>query len=170
MNNVANILNNLGYLLIVISIVFIFTDVQLLASHWNALFSNDYYKMIGGGIPPKDVLFYDTFRWSLLLIGGISLVSKNVLAWIFLHAFMFLTFSTAVINLCSDLARWHYENINWNYFSTVIISGSILFFVFKTLNENAIKDELGVNKHQKIWLWSGIFVLTAIGILILELL
>ncbi|WP_431244828.1 hypothetical protein ACQ9BO_11610 [Flavobacterium sp. P21] len=92
MNNIDKVLSSLGYLLIVISIVSIITDVHLLVSHWHALFSNDYYKMIGGGIPPKDVLFYNIFRWSLLLIGGIGFVSKNVLAWICTQAFVFLTF------------------------------------------------------------------------------
>ncbi|CAD0009530.1 hypothetical protein [Flavobacterium salmonis] len=169
MNVSAKILSNLGYILIIISIVFIFENVDLLVSHWHELFTYDSYKMIGGGIPQKDVLFYDIFRWLLLLIGGIGFMNKNVFAWIFIQAFVILTFCTAAINLLSDFAT-HYESINLNYFLTLIISGSIMFFLYITLNQNAVKEELGVDKYQKIWLWSSIFASTTIGILILELL
>lgn len=167
MNDFDKVISNLGYLLMIISIVFICTDTHLLVSHWGELFAHDSHKMIGGGIPPKEVLFYDIFRWSLLLIGGIGLVSKNVLGWIFLQTFVLLTFCTAAINLFSDFAR-HYENINWNYFSTLIIASSIMVFVFKVFNWNTMKENMNVDKYPKIWLWSGILILNVIGILILE--
>ncbi|MTH14323.1 hypothetical protein [Flavobacterium sp. LC2016-01] len=164
MDTLEKTISRLGLLLIIIAVVFIFTDVKLLVTYWEKLSSYDSYKMVGSGVPQKYFLLFDTFRWLLLLIGGIGFVRKNVLGWIFPQAFVLLTFCGLTASLVTQFC--HYEVITWIFLRPVIIISSMMIFVFNVLNLNIMKEYLSFDKYQKIWLWSSVFILNAIGLLI----
>jgi len=153
----------LGFLLIICSIVFILIDLQLLMTNWKEL-SFQSYKMVGSGIPQKNVLLFNVFCWTLLLLGGIGLIRKSIAAWIFPQAFLLLSFC----NLINSLVQYFKinEEINLNYFAALVIVLSFSIVVFKFLNMKEVKDYLQFGKYQKTWLWLSVFALNIIGILI----
>lgn len=163
MISLEKITKTLGLLLVINSIVLILLDIQLLVTHWNEL-SYQPYKMIGSGIPQKNVLFFNVFCWTLLLLGGIGLIRKRIAAWIFPQAFLILIF----LNLLNSLFISYKinEQINVTYFAALIIVLSFMVFVFKFLNMREVKEYLSFGNYQRIWLWASIFALNITGIII----
>lgn len=163
MISLEKIAKALGWLLVISSIVFILIDLQLLVRNWKEL-SYQSYKIIGSGIPQKNVLLFDVYRWSLLLLGGIGLIRKSMAGWIFPQAFLLLSFC----NLINSLVQYFKinEEINLSYFAALAIVFSFMIVVFRFLNMKEVKDYLQFGKYQKTWLWLSVFALTIIGILI----
>ena len=163
MISLEKITKALGWLLVISTIVFILIDLQPLVSNWKEL-SYQSYKIIGSGIPQKNVLLFDVFRWSLLLLGGIGLIRKSIAGWIFPQAFLLLSFW----KLVNSLVRYFKinEQINLSYFAALVILLSFMIVVFKFLNMKEVKDYLELGKYQKTWLWLSVFALNIIGILI----
>lgn len=164
MNHLNKILNSLSLLLIIVSVIFIFIDLKLLVAYWKDLSSYDSYKMVGSGVPQKNVLLFGAFRWFLLLIAGFGLMYKNVLGWIFPLAFLLVTFCGLTISFLSHYSI--HEELFSIYFVGIIIILATIIFVFRFLNLDIVKQYLNINKYQKFWIWSSIFILNVIGILI----
>jgi hypothetical protein len=153
-----------GVFLIVISIIFILDDVRILVIHWNEIFSAEYYKMLGSGIPSKNILLFDIFRWSLLIIGSCGFLNKTILGWIFPQAFLLCSFSVLVY---SQIVFFRIHE-SFVYESVKLIIVNIVFMVatFKILNMIILKDYLSHNKMSSLFSWICIFTLNIIGLLI----
>ncbi len=163
MISLEKIAKALGLLLVICSIVFVLIDLQLLMTNWKEL-SFQSYKMVGSGIPQRNVLLFDVFRWTLLLLGGIGLIEKNILGWIFPQAFLLLSFVNSLNSLFVSYSI--YQQINLSSFAALIIVISFMVVVFWFMNLREVKEYLEFNKYKRTWLWLSIFILNSIGLLI----